>query len=903
MVVATQTGYPALYDTEVLLKDGSRIRLRPIVKEDAEQWLAFVSRLSPETKYLRFHHVPKDFGWEDALRFSTVDYTNSFALVAEVRRYGREEIVALGRYNRLPDKRAAELALVVEDGYQGRGLGTKLMEGLIQAARDNGIRTFEAYVLADNQETMSLLKNYGFHIESELEGGVYHVSFNITPTARATRREEQRELVSTLASLRPLLYPRSVAVIGASRSPGTIGYLLLKCLLQSRFSGVVYPVNPNAEAVMAVKAYPSVLDVPGSVDLATIAVPAPLVAKVADECGRKGVRALVVISDGFKESGEEGAAREDQLREIALGYGMRLVGPNCMGVINTDPSVNLNSTFSQVFPPAGNVAFLTQSGALGLAIVEYAVNLNIGISTFVSVGNRADVSSDDLLQYWEHDPATRLILLYIESFGSPRKFGRIARRVSASKPIVAVKSGSTAAGARAAASHTGVLATPEIAAEALFRQTGIIRVNTVEELFDTAALLSNQPTPAGKRVAIVTNGGGPGILAADACEQQGLYLPEFSPQTSQRLSFSVKRDTNIRNPLDMTASAGREEYEGVLKVLANDSDIDAVIAIFIPPVVVNLAVTEEAIRRVAPVFRRNRKPLLLCFMGQRGLMSMVDAREKAVPSYLFPEDAVSALARAAEYGEWLRRPRGKMPRIVGLKRDKARQIIEPAMKASSRRPLSLPILETSKLLMSYGVRCVDTALARNAEEAVAVAAKIGFPVVLKVASPAILHKTEVGGVALDLRSGEDVALAFDDIRARLRERHLEADMEGVTVQKMITEGIEAIVGMTQDPSFGPLIMFGLGGIYAELLKEVSVRLHPLTDLDARDLIDSIKSAKLFEGVRGFPPSDVEALEDLLLRVSAMVEDIPEIAELDMNPVKVLRRGEGYWVVDARIILK
>ncbi|HJW88060.1 MAG TPA: CoA-binding protein, partial [Dehalococcoidia bacterium] len=416
-----------------------------------------------------------------------------------------------------------------------------------------------------------------------------------------------------------------------------IGYLLLQCLIENRFSGVVYPVNPNAEAVMSVKAYPSVLDVPGDVDLAVIAVPAPIVAMVADECGRKGVRALIVISDGFKERGPEGAAREEELRDIALGYGMRLVGPNCMGVLNTDPAIGLNATFSQVYPPQGNVAFLTQSGALGLAILEYARNLNIGISSFISVGNRADVSSNDLLQYWEQDPATRVVLLYLESFGNPRKFGRIARRVSAVKPIVAVKGGSTPAGSRAAMSHTGALATSDVASDALFRQSGLIRVNTLEELFDVATLLSTQPVPKGRSVVIVTNGGGPGILAADACDNRGLLLPEFSPETVGRLKSVIKRDITVHNPLDLTAGASEDEFAEILKVLAPDPGNDAVILIFVPPVVVPLEAIEKAVGLVATVFQRHQKPLLACFMGQRGFSRKLGYKDKFVPCYPFPE--------------------------------------------------------------------------------------------------------------------------------------------------------------------------------------------------------------------------------------------------------------------------
>jgi acetyltransferase len=573
-----------------------------------------------------------------------------------------------------------------------------------------------------------------------------------------------------------------------------------------------------------------------------------------------------------------------------------------MGVINTDPAVNLNATFSPIYPPRGNVAFLSQSGALGLAILDYASTLNMGISTFVSVGNRADISANDLLQYWEQDPATGVILLYLESFGNPRKFARIAKRVSATKPIVAVKSGSTPAGSRAASSHTGALATPEIASDALFRQAGIIRVNALEELFDVTTLLSNQPTPRGKKVVILTNGGGPGILAADACEQHGLALPEFSPETIRELRRVIKRDIGFQNPLDMTAGATEGEFEGALKVLASDPNNNAVITIFIPPTVVDPSGIEQAIRRASPLFQRHQKPLLACFMGHQGFSRKLGARGKLVPCYPFPEDAVSALARAAEYGEFMSKPKGSIPRIRGIKRERARQLIESAMTQNTRRPFWLSAGEIGDLLPCYGIRFVDTLVAHTPAEAAAAASKVGFPVAVKLASSSIVHKTDVGGVRLDLKSGGEVEGAFDAMRARLAEVGRQHEMEGVTVQCMVTGGVEAIVGVTQDPSFGPLIMFGLGGVYAELMKDIAVRLHPLTDLDARELVGSIKMARLFKGFRGSPPSDTAALEDLLLRLSAMIEDAPQIAELDFNPVKVMGRGEGYWVVDARIMV-
>jgi len=894
--------YPAQYETEVLLKDGMRLMIRPIRDDDIDEWLGFISRLSDQTKYLRFHHIPT-LGHEDAVRFCTVDYHNTFAFVAEKLKKKEREIIAIGRYYRLPDETSAEVAFVIEDAYQGRGIGTKLVEWLANLARDNGINRFEADVLAENDEMMTVFRDYGFHITSYLEEGVYHVSFPIARTKMVAAKEEERQRISTLASLRYLLSPRSVAIIGASRNPGTIGQLLFQCIMQSRFSGVVYPVNPKADAVMSVKAYPSVLDISDDIDLAIVAVPAKIVVNVVDECGRKGVRTIIVISDGFSESGPEGTTRERELRSVALGYGMRLVGPNCMGVINTDPAINMNASFSPIYPPRGNVAFLSQSGAMGLAILDYAKSIEMGISGFASVGNRADISANDFLQYWEEDKSTRVLLLYLESFGNPRSFGRIARRVSGSKPIVAVKSGRTAAGSRAASSHTGALASSEVASSALFHQAGIIRVNTMGELFDVATLLSGQPVAKGRRVVIVTNGGGPGILAADACEQYGLKLPPISEDTKNKLRSVLRRDIPLNNPLDTTAGAVGKEFEGILEVLARDKENDAVIVIFVPPIFIDPAEMENALRKVIPLYKKKGKPLLACAMRQHGFEGKLGSEDNFVPRYSFPEDAVLALAKTVEYGEWLKRPKGKFVKPDGIKQSRARRIVESALTRTTERPLWLSADEIKKILGYYGIRVVETSLARTEASAAREAAKIGYPVAVKLASETITHKTEVGGVVLNLKSEEEVKKAFVDIRAKLSEIRREREMEGVIIQKMVRGGTEAIVGVTQDPLFGPLIMFGVGGIYAELLNDVVVKLHPLTDLDARELIGSVKMSKLFSGFRGSPPSDIASLEDLLLRISALVEDIPELAEMDLNPVKVMAEGSGYWVVDARATLK
>ncbi len=893
----------AKYRREELLRDGYRVLLRPIEKSDVPLWLAFFSRLSVQTKYYRFHNVPKEMTAEDALRYCTVDYDNSFAYVAEIGKGQERKIIAIARYYRLPNKRSAEVAFAIEDAYQKVGLGTRLIQALVNVARENDISVFEAAVLAENAQMMEAFRDYGFHVSSELQDGVYNVTFPIKLTRTVDVKEAYRDRVATIASLQPLVNPKSVAIIGAARAPGTIGNLLMRCILQSGYSGIVYPVNPNTEAVLSVKSYPSVLDIPGKVDMAIIAVPAAVVNKVADECGKKGVRGLIVISDGFRERNPEGVMREEELRQISLSYGMRLVGPNCMGIINTDPDIRMNATFSQVYPGTGNVAFLSQSGAMGLTILEHVKNLNVGISTFVSVGNRADVSSNDFLQYWEEDPATKVILLYLESFGNPEQFTKIARRVSAKKPIVAVKSGSTAAGARAASSHTGALATSDVASGILFKNAGIIRVDSVEELLNLATLLSTQPLPKGRRLVIVTNGGGPGIIAADAASRNGLDVTELPDDAYAKIRPIMKRGINIGNPVDTTAGATAQEYEGILRVLAADKDVDAVLAIFAPAIVSETKDMEEALRKVALIFWRYKKPLLGCFIGQKGLSAQLGTRGHFIPLYVFPEEAIVALRRATEYAELRRKPRGKIPLIKDIQKTKARELIDAVLKNRTERPLWLSAAEIEELLGYYGIRQSKVVFAATAGAAKTVAKKLGFPVAVKLASSTITHKTDVGGVVLNVASESEVEKAYNTIGKKLEKLGRQPEMAGVTVQRMMTGGIETIVGVTQDPSFGPLMMFGTGGIYAELIKDVTMKLHPITDLDAAEMIDSVKMASLFKGYRGSPPSDVKALQELLLRVSAMVEDIPEIAELDLNPVNVRAKKEGYWVIDARIMVK
>ncbi|HEY2924188.1 MAG TPA: acetate--CoA ligase family protein, partial [Candidatus Eisenbacteria bacterium] len=638
-----------------------------------------------------------------------------------------------------------------------------------------------------------------------------------------------------MPALERLLSPRSVAVIGASRRRDSIGGAILHNLIEQGFQGPVYPVNPKATHVQSIPAYPNVAAVPGEVDLAVIVIPAGQVLEAATACGEKGVKALIVISAGFKETGDEGLKRESALLEVARRYDMRLVGPNCLGVLNTDPKVSLNATFAPVSPPAGRVAFSSQSGALGLAILDYARRLNLGISHFVSVGNKSDVSGNDLIEYWEQDPGTDLILLYLESFGNPRKFTQLARRVARTKPIIAVKSGRTPGGSRAASSHTGALAGSDAAVNALFRQSGVIRTDTIEELFDSAMLLGSQPVPTGPNVAILTNAGGPGIMAADACESAGLSVAKLETKTVKGLKAFLPPEASVKNPVDMIASADAPSYERSLRLLAQDKNVDAVIVIFVPPLVTG---AEEVARAILAGASGSKKPVLSCFMGSHGVPeSLRSLQEGHIPSYTFPEAAARTLARAVSYGVWRSKPAGKVPALPEIQTDRAREVIAKALEGA--KPGEERWMQTEcmhELFKAYGIRANPARSAGNRGEAASVAKSVGFPVALKVRSPGVVHKTEVSGVRLDLRSEEEAARAFDEIRLALARANPNAKFEGVTVERMIRGGIETIVGVTRDPSFGPVVLFGLGGIAVELLRDVSLRVAPLTDSDAEEMV-------------------------------------------------------------------
>jgi acetyl coenzyme A synthetase (ADP forming)-like protein len=879
---------PAWCVCDAVLADGGTVHVRPITGEDGPGLTAFHAGLSKETVYLRFFGVHPKLSDSEVERYTHVDHDKRMALVATLR----GQIIGVARYDRAEEgAEEAEVAFVVADEHQGRGIGTLLLEHLAAFARTRGIKRFWADTLPQNQPMREVFRRAGFVEQARFEQGVVNVWLDIEPTEATREAIESRWRQAAARSIERLLCPRSVAVIGASRTRGTIGHELFRNLLSSGFSGPVYPVHPSAPSVASVRAYPSVLAIPDEVDLAVVVVSSNQVLEVIDECATKGVRGVVVISAGFAEVGAEGSKAQRELVTKARGAGMRMVGPNCMGIINTAAGVSLNATFAPVPPEPGRVAFSSQSGGLGIAVLEEARRRGVGLSSFVSVGNKADVSGNDLLQYWEQDDGTDVILLYLESFGNPRRFARVARQVSRTKPIVAVKAGRTAAGSRAASSHTAALASPDTAVDALFAQTGVIRVDTLEELFDTAELLSTQPVPSGRRIAIVGNAGGPGILAADACEAAGLEVPELSPKTQDRLRSFLHGAAGVRNPVDMVASASPANYEQAIRAVLDDDGIDAVITIFIPPLVTD---PDEVARAISVAAENATKPVVANFLGMIDAPASLAWPTQRVPCYSFPEPAVRAVAHACHYGEWRSRPSGSSPVFTNLQIPAARAVVQTALNEDGAGGWLDPT-RVSALLSAYGIRVAESRFGRDLGEAVAAAEAIGYPVALKAASAQLVHKTEEGGVVLSLATPAEVQAAFASMKARLGER-----MGGAIVQAMAPAGVETIVGVVHDPSFGPLVMFGTGGTAVELFGDRSFRVLPMTGLDAAELVRSVKGAPLLFGYRGSPEVDVAALEDLLLRVARLAEDTPEIAEMDLNPVIVWPGGVA--AVDAKIRL-
>jgi len=875
-----------------LVRDGGQVLIRPLAPDDRAGVAALFARLSPESRALRFH--------SGGIRIddrTLESVTAGHALVVE--RDGR--IVALASYYPLRDPVRAEMAIAVDDAAHGRGIGTVLFERLSEDARRAGIRTLLAEVLAANRGMLGLLTGLGFRTSRRFDGGVVEVDVALAPDPAYRARADARLHVAASASLEPIFRPRAVAVIGAARRAGAPGHELFRHLLAGGFAGAVYPVNPAASAVASVRAYPTVAAIPEPIDLAVIAVPAPAVLEAARACLDAGVRGLIVVSAGFAEAGDEGRRRQDALLRLCRERGARLIGPHSMGVlVNAIDGGALNATFAPALPPRGAVAISAQSGVLGLALLEHARRLGLGVSAFVSLGAKADVSSNDLLERWEDDPATGVILLYLESFGNPRRFARIARRVGARTPILAVKGGRAVAvsdGGNVA--HTAALTGTDVAVDALFRQSGVTRCDTLDELFDAALLLASQPLPRGNHVGILTNVSGLGVLCADACVAAGLELPVPSETTQTALrAFVSPRSSHVANPIDLPTTGATSDYAAALCHLLADAAIDAVIALFLPPLGETADAVAAALR--AACDPPPTKPVLCCFAGVQGLLA-APRGAVTLPSYTYPEAAARALGHAAARAAWLRRAAGQIPPLPGIDSAAGRAVVDRAL-AREERPWLGPD-EVRDVLRAYGVTMPAQMLVHTPAEAADACRRLGAPVAVKATTRGALHTSDVGDVRLAVATPAAAATAYRDIEAALAARGRGEAMDGALVQSMAPDGMECLVGVVTDPVFGPLVAFGLGGVVAEVIGDVAFRVHPLTDVDADELIASVKASRLLQGYGGRPSADVHALRDVLLRVSRLVEDVPEIDEIAINPIMVRDEGQGAEAIDARIRLR
>jgi acetyl coenzyme A synthetase (ADP forming)-like protein len=702
--------------------------------------------------------------------------------------------------------------------------------------------------------------------------------------------------------LKPLLHPSSVAVIGASRSRTSVGGEIFANLLRRPFVGPVYPVNPNAPSVQGVRAYGSMAHVPDTVDLAIVVVPAAQVPRAIADCANARVRAAVVVSAGFAEEGAKGARTQEEIISVAQAAGMRIVGPNCLGVLSTEPDVALHATFATGWPPAGNVSIASQSGALGIALLDEARDHGIGIRHFVSLGNEADVSAEELVEYWGEDEGTRVILLYLESFPNPRRFLDVARRVTRRKPVVVVKGGRSQSGARAAGSHTGALATRDVVVDALLAQAGVLRVASLEELFDAATLLASEHRPVGRRVAIVTNAGGPGILAADACEAQGLTVPAFADAVAADLRAALPH-ASVRNPVDLLAGASADAFDAAVSRIARDPAIDVLLVACVPTPSTDVVAVAEVLARSRA---REAKALVACVLGTKGIEDARSVlREAGIPVYGLPEAAAGALGASARYSATASRAEGTgVPMAEPRAREAAARV---AALAASRLPGDgvgrgrwLPGGEATALLEAFGLRSVAGAVARDADEAARAAVSLGFPVALKVVSRAVVHKSDIGGVLLDLRDEEAVRQGVATLERRMVAAGHRGDPDHLLVQAMVPRGVELFLGMSRDPVFGPVIAFGIGGVQLELWNDVKMRLAPLTTEDAGAMLDGIRGRPLLDGFRGGPPADRAALVDAILQISRLSMDVPDVSELDVNPLVALEPGRGVVAVDVRV---
>ncbi|GII54229.1 GNAT family N-acetyltransferase [Planotetraspora thailandica] len=863
-------------ECDVLLRDGGVAHVRALQPHDRDALHDLVDRASGQSVYLRFAAGGTATAHAYVDRMTGSGYRGQ-ALVAIMS--GR--VVGVAEWVGDAASAEADLGVLLDDATHGHGLGTILLEHLALNAADNGVKELVADVLAENTRVIRMLEDAGLETRRRHIDGWEEFRISTETTAALLTAIDARAHEADRNSLTGLFAPRSVAVIGAGRDPANVGHRVLHNLIAGGFDGPIYPINPRAADLEGLEAYPDLSAAPGQAELAVVAVPAAAVQDVARDCARHGVRSLVVVSAGFAEAGH--ADREAELLRICREAGMRLVGPNCLGVVST--TAKLNAGFLPRQPPAGRLALMSQSGAVAVGMIDRAAQMSVGISSFASVGNKADVSGNDLLEYWEDDPATEVIALYLESFGNPRRFGRIARRVSAKKPIVVVKSGRGTAGGRAVRSHTAAAATPDAAVDALLHASGAIREDSVQDMLDTARLLASQPLPAGRRVAIVGNSGGPQAMTADACERRGLVVPELSEASREALRARLRPAAAVGNPVDLTADGEATELADAMRILLADPGVDAVLAVYTPPFGSGLARTREAIAAAA---EGAGKTVLACVLGQDGLIGA------NVPAYAFPEQAVHALGRAADYAAWRSRPLDPPVETPPAHTAAAREIVETDL-AEHPQGRWLDYATAARLLDCYGIRVAEAISVDGPDSACEAVAWLGLPVVLKATGPGLVHKSDVGGVRVDLRSVDEVRQAYREMAERVGPA-----MTGALVQRMAPGGVEMIVGGVAHETFGALIMVGMGGVAAELLVDRSFRVPPISRAEAGRMIAELHCAPLLHGYRGNPEVDAEALAAHVVAIGRLMDEIPEIAELDLNPVIVTPGGAV--AVDVRMRL-
>ncbi|EWT01866.1 multidrug ABC transporter permease [Intrasporangium oryzae NRRL B-24470] len=863
---------PLEWEADVVLKDGTVAHIRAITPADADRVRAFHSRQSAESIYLRFFAPLRELSDKDVYRFTHVDHHDRVALVATLD----GEIIGIGRYDRV-DPTSAEVAFNISDHYQGKGIGSVMLEHLAAIAQEFGITRFTAEVLPQNRKMLTVFKEAGYEVSHHIEDGVVEVSFFILPTEQSKAVQLSREHRAEARSVRTILFPERVAVIGASRRDESIGALVMSNILAAGYQGELYPIHPEADQIQGVRAYRSIREVPGPVDLAVVVVPAAQTLEVVKDCRKAGVKALLVLSSGFAEAGDEGVKLQEKLRKRVRRAGMRIVGPNSFGLINNDPSVRLNASLAPVIPGTGRLGLFAQSGALGVAVLASAARRGLGISVFASAGNRVDVSGNDLMQYWIDDPETDTVGLYLESMGNPRKFSRIARHLASVKPVIAVSSG-VSSFAAPPGHRTRTTNVPPQAFRALLRQAGVIRVENVHQLFDVAQLTLHQPMPRGDRVAIVGNSDALGALSGSACLSWGLKV--------------------THGPVSLLPQASAEEFAAALDAAFADPEVDSVVAAFIPPLV---TLDEEVSTAVRTVVAKYEKPCVATFLGMRGVDGGLDYVQhdgvsRSVPSYGMPEDGIRALNAVTRYAQWRSRDRGTPVAPVGIDRARAEGLID-AVLAEHPEGRALRRDETRELLSSYGIRVWPALEVTGVDAAVEAAEELTYPVILKSTSPLVRHQPGLVGVRGDLVDAD----AVRDAHASLTERLGPLDADRFVVQRMAVPGVSCVLKASEDPLFGPVVSFSVAGPPTELLDDVAYRIPPLTDVDVTDLIDGVKAAPLLAGHRGAAPVHRAALSDLIARLSVLADNHPDLSSVELNPVNAWTGGVD--VLGADIVVR